>query len=46
VSSTKDDDPDDEDENEDCADESGGDGDPAEDLSADEREPDSTSEPS
>lgn len=42
MSSTKDDDPD-EDEDEDCADESGGD---PEDLSADEREPDSTSEPS
>lgn len=39
MSSTKDDDPD---EDDDCADESG---DP-EDLSADEREPDSTSEPS
>lgn len=39
MSSTKDDDP-----NEDCADDESG-GDP-EDLSADEREPDSTSEPS
>jgi hypothetical protein len=41
VSSTKDDDPDEDDDE--CADESGGD---PEDLSADEREPDSTSEPS
>lgn len=40
MSSTKDDDPD---EDEDCADDSGGD---PENLSADEREPDSTSEPS